>query len=486
VRRGHEPRVSPFAAGLITIALIVIGTYFVFAKALPFQHHYEVRVVMDNANMLQPRSVVRIAGIDVGMVEKVERYKRTKLALVTMRIDDKGRPVHRDATIKVRPRLFLEGNFYVDLKPGTPAAAELPDGGIVPVTQTARPVQLDEVLSGLPASTRASLRGALAGLGGALDTKGAHGQTGAQALNQTLRTSPQALRDSAVVGQALVGPSDHGLAAAIRGFGQAAKAVADNGDQATSLVADLNATMQALAAKAPALEQSVALLGPTAANARKGFAALNASLPATRRFALDLVPGVKATPAAITAAGPWIAQVKPLLGQSELGGWLHELRPAGASLASLAAETGRFLPQIDNFNRCITGVVLPSGNVKIQDGSHSAGVENYKELWYAMVGQAGEGAGFDGNGSFLRLAAAPGDTMLQTGKTNYSGQSYFSTVSHAPQSTRPAYTSKLPPLRRDVRCFTQPVPDVNGAGSTGPADGSQPNAPAPAVTDSGG
>ncbi|MFL5841994.1 MAG: MlaD family protein [Thermoleophilaceae bacterium] len=486
MRRGHEPRISPFAAGLITIALVLIGTYFVFAKALPFRHHYEVRVVMDNANLLQPRSVVRIAGIDVGMVEKVERYKHTNLALVTMRIEDKGRPLHRDATIKVRPRLFLEGNFYVDLKPGTPAAAELPDRGIIPVTQTARPVQLDEVLSGLPASTRSSLRRALAGLGGALDTRGVDGQTGAEALNETLRTSPRALRDSAVVAQALVGPPDHGLAAAIRGFGRAAKAVADNGEQATALVADLNATMQALAAKAPALERSVALLGPTAANARKGFASLNASLPATRRFALDLVPGVEATPAAIAAANPWIAQVKPLLGASELGGWLHELRPAAAGLASLAAETKRFLPEIDDFNRCITGVVLPSGNVKIEDGSHSAGVENYKELWYAMVGQAGEGAGFDGNGSFLRLAAAPGDTMLQTGKTNYGGQSYFSTIAHTPLRTRPAYASKLPPLRRDVRCFTQPVPDVNGAGSTGPADGSQPGAPAPAVTDTRG
>jgi hypothetical protein len=103
-----------------------------------------------------------------------------------------------------------------------------------------------------------------------------------------------------------------------------------------------------------------------------------------------------------------------------------------------------------------------------------------------MVGQAGEGAGFDGNGSFLRLAAAPGATMLQTGKTNYSGQSYFSTIAHPPLRTRPAYTSKLPPLRRDVRCFSQPVPDVNGAGSTGPADGTQPDAPAPAVTDTGG
>ena len=484
--RRHEPRLSPFKAGLIAIALIAIGTYFAFTKALPFRHHYEVKAVMQTANLLQTRSVVRIAGIDVGTVEKVEQYKHTKLALVTMRIDDRGRPLHRDATLKVRPRLFLEGNFYVDLKPGTPESGEIPDGGMIPMTQTAGPVQLDEVLSGLPLTTRINLQRTLAGLGGALDTKDGHSQTGAQALNATLATSPQSLRGSAIVSEALVGPRRNSLAAAIRGFAKAAKAVAENGDQATALVADFNQTVAALAAQSPALTQAVALLGPTAANAERGFASLNAALPATRQFARDLVPAVKAAPAAIDASGPWIKQVVPLLGPDEFGGWLKELKPTGRDLAQLASATGKFLPQIDDFDRCITGVILPSGNVKIQDGAHSAGVENYKELWYAMVGQAGEGAGFDGNGSFLRLAAAPGDTMLQTGKTNYAGQSYFSTVARPPLATRPAYTAKLPPLRRDVRCFTQPVPDANGTGSLGPADGTRPDAPAPAVTDSSG
>ena len=46
-------------------------------------------------------------------------------AIVTMAIKDVGLPIHEDATLKVRPRIFLEGNFFVDLKPGTPHA---PDG----------------------------------------------------------------------------------------------------------------------------------------------------------------------------------------------------------------------------------------------------------------------------------------------------------------------------------------------------------------------
>ena len=478
MRRGHEPRVSPFQAGLIALLLIAIGSYFAFAKAIPFQHHYQVRFVVENANLVQPRSVVRIAGVDVGQVDKVERYRNTKMAIVTMRIADRGRPIHSDATLKIRPRLFLEGNFYVDLHPGTSKAPELRDGGIIPITQTARPVQLDQILSGLQAPTRESFQKVLHGFGDAL---GSGKPTGAQALNRTLRTSPQSLRDSAVVGQALVGPEQHDLAAAIAGFAKAAKAVADNETAATALVRDFQATMNALAAKAPQLAQAVALLGPTAVSARRGFESLNAALPATRRFARDLIPGVEATPAVIDASKPWIAQTKPLLSKREAGGWLHDFNKLAPSLAGLAAGTKQFLPSIDDFNRCITDVILPSGNVKVEDGPFSVPVENYKELWYSFVAQAGEGAGFDGNGSFLRLIASPGANSVQTGLTNWGKQSYFTTTGLQPLRTRPAFTGKLPPLRRDVKCSTQPVPDVNGAGSTGPADGSRPGAPAPPV-----
>ena len=67
-------------------------------------------------------------------------------AVVTMRIQDKGRRSTRDAQLKIRPRIFLEGNFFVDVSPGSPSAPELADGETIPVNQTATPVQLDQVL----------------------------------------------------------------------------------------------------------------------------------------------------------------------------------------------------------------------------------------------------------------------------------------------------------------------------------------------------
>ena len=478
MRRGHEPRISAFQAGLIGLLLVTIGSYFAFAKALPFQHHYQVKFVVQNANLLQPKSVVRIAGVDVGQVDKVERYRNTHMALVTMRIADRGRPVHSDATIKIRPRLFLEGNFYVDLKPGTSRAPELKDGGMIPVTQTARPVQLDQILSSLSAPSRSALSGAIKGIGTAFDT--GH-PTGAQALNKTLATSTQSLRDSAVVGEALVGPKGHDLHSALVGFGKVTKAVADNEAATVSLVRDFNTTMAALAARSPALAATVRLLGPTAIEARRGFSTLRTALPPTRKFARDLIPGVQATPSVIDAGHPWIAQTAPLLSDAELGGWLRDFKALAPGLAGLAVQTNKFLPSIDDFDRCITDVFLPSGMTTVQDGNFTVPVQNYKELWYSFVGAAGEGGGFDGNGSFIRLVASPGAINLESGKTNYGNQSYFSTTAFQPLRTQPAFTSKLPPLRRDVKCYTQPVPNPNGVGSTGAADGSIPGAPAPAA-----
>ena len=55
--------------------------------------------------------------------------KGSDAVLVTMTIGKAGRPIHDDARAKIRPRIFLEGNFFVDLEPGTPGAPEIADDG---------------------------------------------------------------------------------------------------------------------------------------------------------------------------------------------------------------------------------------------------------------------------------------------------------------------------------------------------------------------
>ncbi len=113
-----------------------------------------------------------------------------------MTLKDEGLPIHEDATATIRPRLFLEGNFFIDLKPGTPSAPELDGDGEIPVTQTSTSVQIDEVLSALQSDTREELKGLLSGYGTALsyqptadgrhgpgaDLEGQDGRSGARRL----------------------------------------------------------------------------------------------------------------------------------------------------------------------------------------------------------------------------------------------------------------------------------------------------------------
>ena len=240
--------------------------------------------------------------------------------------------------------------------------------------------------------------------------------TGGEALNKTLSTSP--------AGAPRLGDRVRG---ADRADGP--RAVADDlgprprerrararGTQLTALISEFDKTMQATAAQQQSLRQTIALLGPTAQNANTAFGALDQALPATERFARDLARGIPQLPATIDAAYPWLAQAGPLLSKSELGGLLHELAPATGDLRELTHAKLQFLPQIDEFDRCITGVFLPTGNIVVNDGPLSTGVPNYQEFWYAMAGQAAEAQSADGNGNFLRIGAAGGPTRSRPGR----------------------------------------------------------------------
>ena len=150
---------SPFKAGAIAVVLIALFTYFAFSKQNPFASPYELTALFDNSNRLAKRSPVRIAGVDVGKVVKVEPLEDgSGLAKVTMHMKEEGLPIRRDATLKVRHRLFLEGNYFVDLRPGRPGSPELPDGSTVPANQTTNPVQFGQVLTTLQSETREDLR----------------------------------------------------------------------------------------------------------------------------------------------------------------------------------------------------------------------------------------------------------------------------------------------------------------------------------------
>ena len=105
-----------------------------------------------------------------------------------MEIDDDGLPLKEDATFTLKPRLFLEGNLFVDVRPGSPSATVDYADYTFPPTQTSNTVQLDEVLTGaLQADARADLQILLDQFGTALVDEG-----GAKSLQRLNRAAPGA------------------------------------------------------------------------------------------------------------------------------------------------------------------------------------------------------------------------------------------------------------------------------------------------------
>src|SRR5215204_2901651 len=174
-RPDHNRRLSNFQIGLIAIVLTVIGFYLAFTKSIPFSGHgYQLKAVFQDAQNIRAKSPVRISGVDVGEVSDVHHVTDANgngedAAVVTMDLKDTALPIKQDATLQLRPRLFLEGNLFVDLHPGSPGAPELDSGSVVPQNQTSTSVQFDEVLTSLQAPVRENLQLFLKEFGDALD-----------------------------------------------------------------------------------------------------------------------------------------------------------------------------------------------------------------------------------------------------------------------------------------------------------------------------
>jgi phospholipid/cholesterol/gamma-HCH transport system substrate-binding protein len=483
-----QKRSSPVRAGIIFVIALVLVVYFGFTKHIPFKHGYRLNAVFNSAVNVRPKSPVRIAGVDVGTVTGA-KLEGSHVALVSMEIEGKGLPIHADATLKIRPKIFLEGNWFVELQPGSPSAPVLASGATIPVAQTSDPVQLDQVLDALNTDTRANLQTLLIEYGAALTAKPTaaenaeqapevRGLNGAEALNRAYLNGPEALRDGTIVNQAFAGTETHDLSKLLVSI-EKVSAELDVHEQALGELTDhLDTFLHSLAAQAPSLRTTVAELPGALRGIERGFAELRGAAPSLRTFVEELIPGIEQIPATSAAAFPWIEQIRALLKPGELGGVAAALRTAAPEIASVTAGQVTLQPQLDNFDQCLSKVVYPAIKTKLQDGANTTGAEAYKEFWYAMAGIAGFSQNFNGNGTAGRfITGGAGTTILSPPATlekanpPTGGSTLVAQTREAPEGTSPSFPSSEPPYRPLTPCYTQKPTEPNGPQSHGPADG---------------
>ena len=480
----HYTGISPWVFGLFIVLLIAIGTYLAFAKSLPWSSpDYELHATFENAATLRESSPVRIAGVNVGEVTGVEADGDT--VDVTFSVDEDGQPIHDDARLEIRPRLFLEGNFFVDLQPGSPSAPELSDGDTIPVTQTSTAVQLDEVLTALQAPTRKGLQKTLSGFGTALtydptaeDDIGqdpdVHGESAAESLNDAFEYGGPAGRSTAIVSRALRGENPGDLAGWIRATGTVFAKLESRGDDLGELITNFNTLAGALANESENLSETIRELPPTLAETEISLAHLSEALPAIRALAIESRPGIQELPDTIAAFEPWLDQTSLLLRDSELGGLAKLLRSSAPGLAKATAASKKLFPETLALAKCSVHNMIPAADTPITaDSTWSVGQPNFYELFYGLVNLAGAGQGFDGNGPYVRIQPGGGPVLVRN--PNPTGQAAnqfnFTTTIEAPDGIQPVLPTSTPPFRMDVACHKNDLPDVNGpAAAVGPPD----------------
>jgi phospholipid/cholesterol/gamma-HCH transport system substrate-binding protein len=478
----RRQRVPNWLIAVIFILVFTVGPYLAFTKHIPFTSYgYELKATFTNSANIALKSPVRIAGVEVGKVIKTERDGDATTVVFT--VDGDGRPIHQDAFATIRPRIFLEGNFFVELDPGSPSSPELGSGGTIPISHTSTAVQIDELLTALQSPVRADLGRLLESYGNALTHEPTaaedltqlpqvKGLSGGQALNKTFEFGGEAGKYSSQVTQALTGTQKHDLAKLIAGSGRTFAAFSHDQAALQGLIDNFNVFTGALANQSENLETTVRELAPTLKIAHASFVSLDKSLPPLRTYAIELRPAVAELPELISSSKPWLAQVRPLLSGKEAGGTAKLLAEATPGLAG-AAQAGNelTLPQINQLSLCTSKVLVPTGNQTIDD-QFSTGGPNYREFFYTLTNFAGAAGNFDGNGPFLRAQVGGGPILVgepNPEATRASDEINYAHVYENPLGTQPQLGGQ-PEFKPEVRCDTQPVPDVNGPLSkVGPA-----------------
>ena len=186
--------------------------------------------------------------------------------------------------------------------------------------------------------------------------------------------------------------------------------------------------------------------------------------PPLRALARELTPGVEQLPATIDAGTPWLRQTGKLVQTDELGGIAQDLKHAQPSLAAATNDLAGLLPQLQATSRCVTEGARPDRRHRHQRRFRDRLAELLRLLLRLRPARTGVGANFDGNGQLLRVQFGGGPTSfrLPISGANSPNTPLWGYTIQPPTGTQPVRPAQDPPIRTDVLCEKNAVPDLNG------------------------
>ncbi|MEJ7893754.1 MAG: MlaD family protein [Solirubrobacteraceae bacterium] len=454
-RRRGATKNQLFRFGLAAIVVMAAGIFFGFTKYNPFAESFAFSAAFKTANDIKVGAPVRIAGVTVGKVAEIEAGPNGS-AMVSLEVRDNGLPIKEDATLKVRPRIFLEGNWFIDMQPGSPSAPVLEENATIPVQQTDAPVQFGQLLTALQSDTRQDLQIVLDEYGRALEPDGAKGYA------RSIKYWKPAFRDSSIVNVATLGTEEHDLSNWLRGQDRFARGLDRDPAALQALVTNLAVTADAFASEEANLSATIRELPRTLTAGRSALGALNTAFPPLRRLVADLRPTVREAGPALDAQLPLLRQLSGLVSGPEARGLVRDLRDVVPDLAELNEDGVSLQKQLRLLSSCTNEVLTPWRTDTVPDAQFPASGPVFQEQVKWLPGIAAESRNFDANGQYIR-------SLVNGFNFRFSGANGTQFLSGQEiQGVNPPKADSRPPLRRDVPCETQEAPDLGSIPGAAP------------------
>jgi phospholipid/cholesterol/gamma-HCH transport system substrate-binding protein len=301
---------------------------------------YKVKAEFSTAQAVVPGQgqTVDIAGVQVGDIDKVEL--KNGVAVVSMNIRNKYKPIYRDAHMLLRPKTGLK-DMIVELDPGTKATGALPEGGTIPIQNTAPDVNLDEVLSSLDADTRTYLQILVSSGGEAFGKKGYSSD-----LRETFKRFEPTNRDLAKI-TGLLSHRRKNLSRVIHNFQLIASELGKRDTQLAGFVGSANRNFRALAAQDDNIRASLRELPPTLTTAQTALQKADTLAKVLGPTLQSLRPAARALGPALTATRPFLNTTTPII-RDQIRPFARDTQPTTRALRIAADNLKPLTPRLTN------------------------------------------------------------------------------------------------------------------------------------------
>ena len=257
---------------------------------------YRFSVDFPEAVSLSEQADVRISGVNVGKVVKLERSQGRTHTVI--QLEPRYAPIPSDTQAILRTKTLL-GETFVALSPGSRSGPKLREGATLPVSNVHRQVELDEVLRSFDPSTRQALRDWMQGWSAALDGRSRN-------LNDVLgNLAPAATNGASVL--TILDAQHNALRRLISDTGRVFSAIGSREGDLQGLITAGGRLFAATAGRERALSDTIAALPPFMTQARATLRTAQAAAREADPVIRDLQPAaplLRPTLAATSALAP--------------------------------------------------------------------------------------------------------------------------------------------------------------------------------------